>query len=154
MSTVPESWEEHLTNSTFDCLICLSEINFDKDEIIRLDCFHSHCFHKECLGKTAFCCRNHNCPLCKKPYNPCLVDDTDIQYSYEASFENNTHNDSYSVDESDYSDDESYYSDDEDYFDRYLEQDINDYGVVIPDTQGWEDYGRTRRFVYEYDDDY
>ena len=85
-----------------------------------------------------------------------MVDDTDTEYTHIV-VSDNTHddNDLYDTESTSSDNDElnSSYSEHEyNYFDKYLENDIDVYGVAIPESS-WEDYGRTRHFVLENDDD-
>lgn len=129
------------TNAPCECSVCLGLI-FENDSSVRLPCFTTHFFHKDCLKKTAYHCRNYNCPLCKTPYDPVIVDDVLDEY--------------YSEDQESNDDDDDEYDDydDDDYFERYLEDDIDDYGCVIPIEDGYhEDYGHRSVFSVRYDDD-
>lgn len=167
MSSIEHYSTEDSTVSKINCIVCLTDIDFSKNDYIKLDCFHTHCFHKKCLGKTAYCCRNHNCPLCKRPYDPSIIGDTNITYTHNIPSSHslsNTHNNNQDYDyddddNSDYDDTlegrddtlEEQYNVYDNYFDKYLERDIIDYGVVMPENNGWEDYGRTRNMYWEDD---
>jgi hypothetical protein len=95
--------------------------------------------------------------LCKRPYNPAVVGDTDTTYTNVVISANthpssNTHNNHYDYDDDDNSDydyDDLTYDDDFTAYYEYLERDIIDYGVVIPENNGWEDYGRSRWVYWE-----
>jgi len=128
------------TTTPCECPVCLGLI-LDSDVSVRLSCFTTHFFHRDCLKKTAYHCRNYNCPLCKKPYQASIVDYVLDEYY------NDDDDDEY------YDDDDEYYDDEYDYFDRYLEDDIDNYGCVIPFENGYrEDYGHGAIFA-RYDDE-
>jgi hypothetical protein len=147
MTLILDSWEEYSIEDT-SCLICLSELNYQKENIVKLDCFHSHCFHKDCLYKTSIYCKNYNCPLCRVSYNKSIFDDYNHLHDYNNQlnqpnqpnqpnsviypfiFENNIEYDddiNNNTNNINYYNDDNYILNDDDYFEDYNDEFNNDY---------------------------
>ena len=153
-ANVVDSWEDLIitddTGKEITCAVCLTEVSPIEKKTIILPCFNTHCFHVECLQKTAFCCKSYFCPCCKATYDPKLIGGHDHVISlFAGNSDNNDDDDDDHYDESDNSDDE-YYGNVDNYDDDDIENDIDEYGCVIPfDTHDFLLDGRSYT-----DDDY